>query len=157
MAGLPPNGPPAVSLGALWPSSDGKYLYQYAGEFSDAPPTSPTTQLLWRYDIAGGTWSSINSHGDGVTRPAEGATCVVPNKGTNNNGIGVYLGGHLDAYTVPGWSVQVARKYLQSMILFDAVLITQCSHNVLISGLGILQKLLFTFLSQSRRRSCVRT
>jgi hypothetical protein len=123
LASLPPNGPPAISLGALWASSDGKYLYQFAGEFSDTPTTSPTTQLMWKYDIGAGSWSSISTGGDSVTRPAEGATCIVPNQGTNNNGLGVYLGGHLDAYTVPGWSIQVAREYLQSMVIFDMVVL----------------------------------
>jgi hypothetical protein len=117
-----PNGPPAVASGALWASTDGKYLYQFGGEFSDTPPASPTTQLMWKYDIAAASWSSISTGGDQVTRPAEGATCVIPGQGTNDNGLGVYLGGHLDAFTVPGWSVQVAREYLQSMVIFDMVL-----------------------------------
>jgi hypothetical protein len=116
-----PNGP-AVASGALWASTDGNYLYQFGGEFSDTPPVSPTTQLMWRYNITAGSWLSIPTGGDQVMRPAEGATCVVPGQGTNGNGLGVYLGGHLDAFTVPGWSVEIAREYLQSMVIFDMVL-----------------------------------
>src|SRR5579859_1710018 len=95
LAPLPPNGPPAISMGALWASSDGRYLYQYAGEFSDSPPVSPSTGFMWRYDIFGKNWSSISTRGDTITRPAEGATCFIPNQGTQNNGMGIYLGGHL--------------------------------------------------------------
>jgi len=116
----PPNGPPAISLGALWPSSDGKFLYQFAGEFSDSPPTPPTTELTWKYDLTAKSWASIPTGGDSVTRPAEGADCIAAG-GTNGQGLGVYLAGHLDAYTVPGWSIQVAREYLSSMLLFDIV------------------------------------
>lgn len=56
-----------------------------------------------------------------MTRPAEGASCIVPGQGINGDGLGIYLGGHLDAFTVPGWSVQIAREYLQSMVIFDMV------------------------------------
>jgi len=121
LAALPPTGPPAVSMGALWASSDGNYLYQFGGEFSDTPPVSPSTQLMWKYDINKGIWSSTETSGDVITRPAEGATCVVPGLGTNREGLGVYLGGHLDAYTAPGWSIQVPRLYLESMLIFDMV------------------------------------
>jgi hypothetical protein len=116
-----PNGPPAISLGALWASSDSNYLYQFAGEFSDNPSASPSTGFMWRYDIIQGLWSLISTNGDQITRPAEGASCQIPGQGTNGEGLGVYLGGHLDAYTVPGWSIQIAREYLQSMVIFDIV------------------------------------
>jgi len=114
---LPPLGPPAISLGALWSSSDGSYLYQFAGECSDTPATTPAIELLWKYDIRNQSWASVAPQGDTIQRPAEGASCVIP----AGNGVGVYVGGHLDAFTVPGWSIETPRAYLQSMITFDMV------------------------------------
>ena len=117
VAPLPPLGPPAVSLGALWPSSDGNYLYQFGGECSDTPATLPSTELVWKYDIINKTWQSIIPKGDTIQRPAEGASGLIP----TGQGKGVYVGGHLDAFTVPGWSIQTPREYLQSMITLDMV------------------------------------
>jgi hypothetical protein len=148
-----PNGPPAISMGALWASSDGKFLYQFAGEFSDTPSTSPTTQLLWKYDISGKSWSSISASGDSVTRPAEGADCIIDGQGTNSKGLGVYLGGHLDAYTVAGWSIQVPRVYLASMVIFDMV---RDLLAMLILGCGIISELFVDFIpgTSTSRRCC---
>lgn len=128
---LPPSGPPAISMGALWASSDGDYLYQFAGEFSDDPATAPSVDIMWRYDISGQSWSTVSPGGTSVTRPAEGASCMVPTQGTNGKGLAVYLGGHLDAFSVAGWSIDVAREYLQSMVIFDMV---RPSENRLILG-----------------------
>lgn len=47
---------------------------------------------------------------------------MVQGLGTDGDGLGVYLGGYLDAYTVPRWSPQVPRVYLESMLIFDIVL-----------------------------------
>ena len=123
MIGLPqPAGPPAVALGYLWNSFDSLYLY--GGEFSWKPPVVPTPFSLWEYDIAGHSWvehsnpetSSGHSAPDNaqpVQRAAEGAGANVPSLGR-----GFYFGGHLDAYTTPGWDVQVPREYLQSLLEF---------------------------------------
>jgi hypothetical protein len=116
-----PAGPAAVSSGALWPSSDGKYMYQFAGEVSSDPTATPPEECLWRYDISAGAWSSI-SVPNNVSRPAEGASCVGSTLGTNDNGLGVYLGGILNQYSTPNWDADIPPEYLQSMILFDIVL-----------------------------------
>ena len=121
LKGLPqPNGPPAVSLGFLWNSYDALYLY--GGEFSENPSTAPTTFSTWSYNIDSGSWSESSSpvtvqgasSGPGnepVQRAAEGAGVTIPNLGR-----GFYFGGHLDEYTTEGWSNQIARVYLTSLL-----------------------------------------
>lgn len=114
LTGLPiPSGPPAVSLGTLWSSTDSLYLY--GGEFSDSPVTSPVPFSLWSYDISSSSWSESQdptfSNGSPVQRAAEGAGVSVPGQG-----LGFYFGGHLDGYTTPGWSQSIARVYLPSML-----------------------------------------
>lgn len=116
LTGLPtPSGPPAVSLGYLWSSTDSLYLY--GGQFSDKPVTSPVPFSLWSYDIAASSWSEHSDpkfeDGTAVQRAAEGAGVSVPNLG-----LGYYFGGHLDGYTTPGWSQSVPRVYLPSMLEF---------------------------------------
>lgn len=116
LTGLPiPSGPPAVSLGTLWSSTD--TLYLYGGEFSDSPVTSPVPFSLWSYDIASSSWSEHQDptfeNGSPVQRAAEGAGVSVPGQG-----LGFYFGGHLDGYTTPGWSQSIARVYLPSMLEF---------------------------------------
>ncbi|CAJ2513152.1 Uu.00g012710.m01.CDS01 [Anthostomella pinea] len=117
-----PSGPPAVSLGYLW--NDYEHLFLYGGEFSDTPVTTPTAVSTWQYDIASSTWTEfknpVTSAGNYSTaadvpiqRAAEGAGISVPELG-----VSWYFGGHLDAYTTPGWSVQVARVYLRSLLEF---------------------------------------
>lgn len=49
--------------------------------------------------------------GNPIQRSAEGAGINVASLGR-----GWYFGGHLDAYTTQGWSVQVARVYLKSLV-----------------------------------------
>lgn len=117
ISGQPPLDPPAVSQGALWPSSDGKYLYQFGGESSNNSVTLPSTELVWKYTIKNQSWSSVTPKGDSIQRPAEGASCAIP----MGRGMGVYVGGVLDAYTVPEWSKPTPPKYLSSMIAFDMV------------------------------------
>ena len=116
-----PSGAPAVSLGALWASQD--TLYLYGGEFSSSPPTDPDPFVLWEYETPTSTWTyqptpSATAAGDGysnagglVQRAAEGA-------GTSSVGIGRgwYFGGHLDGYTVAGWSQSVPRVYLKTLL-----------------------------------------
>lgn len=116
LTGLPiPSGPPAVSLGTLWSSTDSLYLY--GGEFSDAPVTSPVPFSLWSYDISSSSWSEHQNpafeNGSPVQRAAEGAGVSVPGQG-----LGFYFGGHLDGYTTTGWSQSIARVYLPSMLEF---------------------------------------
>lgn len=117
-----PDGPPPVSNGYLWNSHDSLYLY--GGEFSDNPPTEPVDFVMWEYDIKASEWkkhdnprTSRGVHAAGsdepVQRSAEGAGINVPSLGR-----GFYFGGHLDLYTTPGWSNQIARVYLKSLIEF---------------------------------------
>ena len=121
--GLPqPSGPPPVSNGYLWNSYD--TLYLYGGEFSDNPVTTPSDFSLWSYDIKGASWTqhtdpqtSAGNNSDGgnqpVQRAAEGAGISVPELGR-----GWYFAGHLDEHTTPGWSNQIFRTYLKSLIEF---------------------------------------
>ncbi|KAK5958029.1 hypothetical protein OHC33_001219 [Knufia fluminis] len=116
LTGLPtPSGPPAVSLGQLWSSTDDLYLY--GGQFSDAPATSPVPFSLWSYDIAGSKWNEHQNptfeDGTPVQRASEGAGISVPSLGR-----GFYFGGHLDGYTTVGWSQSIERVYLPSMLEF---------------------------------------
>ncbi|KAK4049578.1 hypothetical protein OIV83_004076 [Microbotryomycetes sp. JL201] len=111
--------PPAVALGALWASGDGTKLYQYAGQFQDEPDVPPPAQNTFVYDIQGDEWSIVETTGDRVTNPAEGAPAVIGGGGTNGDNVGVYFSGHLDDHTVENWSNQIARLYLSSMVQFD--------------------------------------
>ncbi|RMX92424.1 hypothetical protein D0868_13417 [Hortaea werneckii] len=123
LSGLPqPSGPPPVALGYLWNSYDSLYLY--GGEFSDSPAKSPDAFSLWQYQIGEQRWvehdnpttsSGENAPSDSVAvqRAAEGAGVSVPSLGR-----GFYFGGHQDAYTTQGWSIQVPRIYLQSLLEF---------------------------------------
>lgn len=116
----PSPGPPPVSNGYLWHSRDA--LFMYGGEFSDNPATAPVAFSLWEYDIAGSSWkehkdpkTSAGNHAEGdgqpVQRSAEGAGFGVASLGR-----GWYFGGHLDDFTTQGWSNQIKRIYLKSMI-----------------------------------------
>lgn len=123
LKGLPqPSGPPAVAMGALWHSQNA--LYVYGGQFSDTPREDPVALALWEYDVASGRWTehgdpktSAGNHsasaGEPVQRAAEGAGLSIPDLGRS-----YYFGGHLDLHTTEGWSNQVARVYLKSMLEF---------------------------------------
>ena len=123
LVGLPqPSGPPNISLGALWNSYQGLWLY--GGEFSWQPVEDPTQFAAWEYNIAQSTWyehsnpttsSGQNSGPDGqsVQRSAEGAGISVPALGR-----AWYFGGHQDGYTTPNWSQSIYRIYLQSLLEF---------------------------------------
>ncbi|KAK4169952.1 hypothetical protein QBC43DRAFT_39501 [Cladorrhinum sp. PSN259] len=117
-----PNGPPAVSLGFLW--NDYNNLYLYGGQFSDTPFVEPAPVSVWRYNVPRQTWTEFknpktsggNASTDGgipVQRAAEGAGISVPELG-----VSWYFGGHYDEHTTPGWSNQVPRLYLKSMLEF---------------------------------------
>ncbi|KAI1137821.1 hypothetical protein F5Y05DRAFT_419260 [Hypoxylon sp. FL0543] len=123
LTGLPrPSGPPAVSLGYLWNDLD--RLYLYGGEFSDNPVAEPSPVSTWMYDVASSTWSEFQNpktsagnysdpEGVPVQRAAEGAGISVPELG-----VSWYFGGHLDWATTPGWSNQIGRVYLKSLLEF---------------------------------------
>ncbi|KAL5392693.1 hypothetical protein DPSP01_000396 [Paraphaeosphaeria sporulosa] len=117
-----PSGPPAVSLGYLWNSHSSLYLY--GGEFSDDPQELPTANSVWEYKIASKEWvehkdpkTSSGDHaekaGQSVQRAAEGSGFSVPNLGR-----GWFFGGHQDFLTTEGWSNQVERIYLKSLLEF---------------------------------------
>lgn len=123
LRGLPkPSGPPAVSLGHLW--NDYNNLYLYGGQFADNPFVEPAPVSTWKYSISNQKWieypaprtSAGNSSDAGdqpVQRAAEGAGVSVPELG-----LSWYFGGHLDQSTTPGWSNQIARVYLRSLLEF---------------------------------------
>jgi hypothetical protein len=123
LTGLPqPSGPPNVSNGFLWNSHESVFLY--GGEFSDNPFDAPTAVSLWEYNAMTSQWYEHNnpttSSGDNaqtgnqpVQRAAEGAGASVAALGR-----GFYFGGHEDDHTTEGWSNQVARIYIKSLIEF---------------------------------------
>lgn len=123
LTGLPqPDGPPAVSLGQLWASYDSLWLY--GGEFSDSPIVQPSNNSVWEYNIGSKQWiehadpktsagKNAEDAGQSVQRAAEGAGVTVPTLGR-----GFYFAGHLDYLTTQGWSNQVARVYLKSLLEF---------------------------------------
>lgn len=115
-----PSGPPAVSNGQLWNSYNALFLY--GGEFQDIPTVPPTPYSMWQYDIPSSSWTqhsnpktSPGNNSDGGNQPvqeaAEGAGLSVPELGR-----GWYFGGHLDDHTTAGWSNQIPRVYLKSLI-----------------------------------------
>ncbi|KAL2200763.1 hypothetical protein P885DRAFT_28462 [Corynascus similis CBS 632.67] len=123
LRGLPqPSGPPAVSLGYLW--NDYNNLYLYGGQFADNPFVEPAPFSTWKYSVSSRTWTEYPSPktsggknsapgGQPVQRAAEGAGLSVPELG-----LSWYFGGHLDLSTTPGWSNQIARVYLKSLLEF---------------------------------------
>ncbi|KAI5466746.1 hypothetical protein BGZ63DRAFT_346450 [Mariannaea sp. PMI_226] len=117
-----PDGPPKVSMGYLW--NDYHSLYLYGGQFSDSPYVEPGPESLWKYAIQDGKWTELKnpktSSGNyseaanlPVHRAAEGAGLSIPELG-----LSWYFGGHLDWATTPGWSRDVDRVYLKSLLEF---------------------------------------
>lgn len=117
-----PSGPPAVSLGYLWNSHSSLYLY--GGEFSDNPQELPTANSVWEYKIATKEWiehkdpksssgDNAEKAGQSIQRSAEGSGFSVPNLGR-----GWFFGGHQDFLTTEGWSNQVDRIYIKSLLEF---------------------------------------
>ncbi|KAL9089013.1 MAG: hypothetical protein Q9159_002731 [Coniocarpon cinnabarinum] len=110
-----PSGPPAVALGTLWSSLESLFLY--GGEFSSRPTVLPAPFALWEYNVPASTWTSqpapTATDGSPVQRAAEGA-------GVSAAGIGRgwYFGGHQDALTTAGWSQEIGRIYLKSLLEF---------------------------------------
>lgn len=118
----PPSGVPQVSLGALWGSPSSLWLY--GGMVSDKPTKSPPSNSVWEYNIVSKQWvehkdpktskgDNADGNGDSVQRAAEGAPFSVASLGR-----AWYFGGHLDSYTTEGWSNQVPRAYLKSLLEF---------------------------------------
>lgn len=117
-----PDGPPEVAMGYLW--HDYRNLYLYGGEFSSEPYVTPGPESLWAYNIDSSKWTEFKnpetsagnyseSGGQAVHRAAEGAGISVPELG-----LSWYFGGHLDWATTPGWSNQIDRVYLKSLLEF---------------------------------------
>ena len=117
-----PSGPPSVASGTLWHSLT--TLFLYGGEYQDTPAVSPSPFALWSYDIPSQSWSQHSSpsslpgnNSDGGKHPvqnaAEGAGISVPSLGR-----AYYFGGHLYTFTTAGWSNQVIRLYLKSLLEF---------------------------------------
>ncbi|KAI9718982.1 MAG: hypothetical protein M1828_006358 [Chrysothrix sp. TS-e1954] len=115
-----PDGPPPVANGYLWASYDSLFLY--GGIFSKMPVTPPTRFSGWEYDIASSSWkeqsnpmtsSGTNAPSDGqpVQRSGEGAGFSVASLGK-----GWYFGGHQDPYTTAGWSVEIPKIFLKSLL-----------------------------------------
>ncbi|KAF1357887.1 kelch repeat protein-like protein [Lizonia empirigonia] len=121
LTGMPqPSGPPAISLGYLYSSHNSLWLY--GGQYSDSPKVEPGPNSVWEYNIASQSWAEhkdpkssagTNAEGDGqsIQRAAEGAGF-----GVTTLGRGWYFGGHLDDFTTEGWSNQIARVYLKSLL-----------------------------------------
>jgi len=121
LTGLPqPSGPPALSLGYLYSSHNSLWLY--GGQYSDNPKAEPGPNSIWEYSIGSKSWvehadpkssAGVNAEGDGqsIQRAAEGAGF-----GVTALGRGWYFGGHLDDFTTEGWSNQIARVYLKSLL-----------------------------------------
>ncbi|KAF1930388.1 uncharacterized protein M421DRAFT_58337 [Didymella exigua CBS 183.55] len=121
LTGMPqPSGPPAVSLGYLYSSHESLWLY--GGQYSDKPAAKPGPNSIWEYKIDSKSWvehadpkssAGTNAEGDGqsIQRAAEGAGF-----GVTVLGRGWYFGGHLDDFTTEGWSNQIARVYLKSLL-----------------------------------------
>lgn len=117
-----PSGPPAISNGFLWNSYTSLFLY--GGEFSDKPVTSPVPYALWEYDILSSKWiehsnpkTSAGNNSDNGNQPvqpaAEGAGVSVPALGR-----GWFFAGHQDFLTTAGWSIEIGRVYLKSLVEF---------------------------------------
>lgn len=113
---FPVGGPASSGVGALWPSSDGKYLYLFGVDLGDSAWRS---RLMWRYNIPGGSWSMIATSGAEQVPPIEGASCWIPQCGTNNSGVGVYLGGIIPETS--GATGTADEGYVASTLFFDMV------------------------------------
>ncbi|RPA81604.1 hypothetical protein BJ508DRAFT_414672 [Ascobolus immersus RN42] len=122
-----PSELPPVANGYLW--HDLHSIFLYGGIVPDTPHVLPPPASLWRYDIAGKKWSEIteddfkvssDSNQKKIERAGEGAGCnVIRQDGKEVTARGYYFGGHLDGYTTEGWSQNVERVYLKSMVEYD--------------------------------------
>ena len=113
---IPLGGPLGATVGAIWPSSDGNSLDLFGSEFGN---TTLSSQLLWRYNVSGDSWSIIDTNGVEQVPPIEGASCWIPPYGANKNGLGVYLGGVIPRNV--GDVGTADEEYVSSTLLFDMV------------------------------------
>ena len=116
-----PKGLPPVANGYLWASYDSLFLY--GGEYSSQPSSFPTVPFSgWEYDITSSSWneqsnpmtsSGTNAPDDrqAVQSSAEGAGFSVASLGR-----GWFFGGHQDPFTTYGWSNEIDRIYLKSLL-----------------------------------------
>ncbi|POY76409.1 hypothetical protein BMF94_0607 [Rhodotorula taiwanensis] len=111
--------PPAVALGALWASSDGNRLCSWGGQFQDTPSVPPPPARTFVYDIQKGEWDVVQTGGDKVGGAAEGQPAIVPLLGQGGDNVAYYSYGHQDDHTTGGWSNQIERLYMSSMVQFD--------------------------------------
>ncbi|KAK4224471.1 hypothetical protein QBC38DRAFT_16208 [Podospora fimiseda] len=89
---------PSVNGGILWEDSVNKRLYLYGGE---SYQFSPTSFLLWAYDILKNQWDSFG--------PPTGRSAIVPTSygagvSVPDRGEAYYYGGLLNNQSVAGWS-----------------------------------------------------
>lgn len=135
-----PDGPPEVAMGYLW--HDYHNLYLYGGQFSDSPYVDPGPESVWKYSIKDSKWTEFSDpktsagnysedSNQAVHRAAEGAGISVPELGMS-----WYFGGHLDWATTPGWSRQVDRVYLKSLLEFTHPGYVNSGVNSLSTGTG---------------------
>jgi len=119
---------PPVANGYLW--HDLHNIYLYGGIVPDSPHVLPPPASLWKYDISGKKWSEIkeddfkvtdDSNQKRIERAGEGAGCNVIREESKGKVTtkGYYFGGHLDGYTTEGWSHNIERVYLKSMVEYD--------------------------------------
>ena len=107
------------AVGALWASADGNRLYSWGGQFQDTPSLDPPPARTFMYDIQKGDWSIVQTQGDDIGSAAEGQPAIVPLLGEGGDNVAYYSYGHQDDHTTEGWSNQIARLYLNSMVQFD--------------------------------------
>ncbi|KPV73878.1 uncharacterized protein RHOBADRAFT_54469 [Rhodotorula graminis WP1] len=106
-------------------SSSASTLWYYGGqsklESSQTSDwwTNALVALPLDQDWATGTPPLKLVEGDEVGNAAEGQPAIVPDQGTYGDNVAYYSYGHLDDHTTEGWSNQVARLFLNSMIKFD--------------------------------------
>merc|ERR1712093_98235 len=111
--------PPKTSLGGLFSNADGTSLFYYGGYYSDNPTVAPDAVKLYEYTVASSSWSTVDTTGATVERSSGGAAAVTP-ASANASSSFWYFGGHLDSYTTEGWSNQIPRLYLDSIVEYDA-------------------------------------
>ncbi|KAK4187144.1 hypothetical protein QBC35DRAFT_385482 [Podospora australis] len=88
---------PSVNGGVLWEDSVNKRLYLYGGEYYQS---SPTSFLLWAYDILKDQWDSFGppTGTAAITPTSYGAGVSIPSRGE-----AYHYGGWFNNASVPGW------------------------------------------------------
>lgn len=93
-------------------------MRSYGGYFDDNPVVEPDANKLFSYSVSSGNWDVVQTSGDNIARVAEGAAALAPGNASAEPSF-YYFGGHLDSFTTQGWSNQIDRVYLNSMIQYD--------------------------------------